>query len=281
LADLTAKDDRVIAIEHSRNFGSQRAFMSGMQIARGDGVILLDGDLQDPPDLIPALFAKWKEGYDVVYARRARREGSPLLALAARAFYRVFRAVAYVPVPLDAGDFAIMNRAVVRELIALPETDLFLRGLRAWVGFKQTGIDYLRPKRPFGRSTHSWWANFWWAKKAIFSFSFAPLEALGYLAAALTMVSFLGVAYELATWVWRPEAHHALFTIIVVVAFFGSLNLLGVALVGEYVIRIFDETKRRPRFVRTAIRHAGVRFAAGPELEGFLRERAQAGSMER
>src|SRR4051812_28184872 len=145
LSALTAKDRHVVAVEHSRNFGSQNAFVSGMQIATGDAVILLDGDLQDPPALIADFYAQWRAGYDVVYGRRTRREGSRLLALCCRAFYRVFRGVSSVSMPLDAGDFGLMDRKVVSELLALPETDQFVRGLRAWVGFKQVGVDYVRP----------------------------------------------------------------------------------------------------------------------------------------
>ena len=206
LKELTAKDDRVLAIEHSRNFGSQNAFLSGMEVATGDAVVLLDGDLQDPPEVIPALYEKWREGNEVVYGRRSKREMSAIMSLACRAFYRVFRGVAYVPVPVDAGDFSLMDRRVVDELLALPETDQFVRGLRAWVGFKQTGVDYVRPERAFGRSTHSRLKNLWWAKKAIFSFSFAPIEALSYAGAVLTLVSFLALVYELVDSRLRPDA---------------------------------------------------------------------------
>ena len=171
LEELTARDDHVLVIEHSRNFGSQNAFVSGMELARGEAVILLDGDLQDPPELIAAFYAKWREGNDVVYGRRVKREGSLLHALLVKAFYRLFRRVSDVPMPLDTGEFALMDRKVVNELLALPETDQFLRGLRAWVGFVQTGVDYVRPKRAFGRSTHTWLKNLWWARKAFFSFT--------------------------------------------------------------------------------------------------------------
>jgi len=275
LKDLTLQDEHVIAVEHSRNFGSQNAFVSGMQLARGDAVILLDGDLQDPPELIVEFYGKWREGYDVVYGRRAQREGSALLALCCRVFYRVFRGVSYVPMPLDAGDFSLMDRKVVRELLALPETDQFLRGLRAWVGFKQAGVDYVRPARRFGRSTHSWLANVWWAKKGFFSFSFVPLEVIGYAAAALTSLAFLAALYQIVDIVRHPERPHGISTIIVLIAFFGSLNLLAVAILGEYLIKIFEESKRRPKFIRKAIRHRDRRFSAGAEMDDFVRSRSQ------
>jgi dolichol-phosphate mannosyltransferase len=273
LKELTVKDAHVLAIEHSRNFGSQNAFVSGMQVALGDAVILLDGDLQDPPELIAAFYAKWREGNDVVYGRRSQREGSPLLALLAKTFYRVFRRFSEVRMPLDAGDFALMDRRVVNELLALPESDQFLRGLRAFVGFKQTGIDHVRPKRIFGRSTHSWLKNVWWAKKAIFSFSFAPIELLGYAAVAMTTLSFGALVYQLIAAVRHPEMPHGISAIIVLIAFFGSLNLLAIALVGEYLIKVFEETKRRPKFIRKAIRHGDEHFTTAADIDGFLRSR--------
>ena len=167
------------------------------------------------PEVIPALYEKWREGNDVVYGRRSRREAPAIMAMAYKAFYRVFRAASYVPVPLDAGDFALMDRRVVDELLALPETDQFLRGLRAWVGFKQTGVDYVRPERAFGRSTHSRLKNLWWAKKAIFSFSFLPIEVLGYVAAAMTALSFAAVVYEIVDSLRRPELSHGVSALIV------------------------------------------------------------------
>jgi dolichol-phosphate mannosyltransferase len=271
----------VIAVEHSRNFGSQNAFISGMQLATGDAIILLDGDLQDPPELIAQFYAKWREGYDVVYGRRARREGSALLALCCKVFYRLFRGISSVPMPLDAGDFGLMDRKVVAELLALPEAEQFLRGLRAWVGFKQVGIDYVRPQRRFGRSTHSWLANVWWAKKAIFSFTFAPIELLGYSAAALTTLAFLAVVYQVVDIARYPGRPHGISTIIVLVAFFGSLNLLALSIIGEYLIKIFEETKRRPRFIRTGIRRGKELLSGGEEVERFVRERTQLAASRR
>jgi len=276
LTALAAQDPHVLAVEHSRNFGSQNAFLSGMELATGDAVVLLDGDLQDPPEVIPSFYEKWREGHDVVYGRRSRREMSALMSFSCRVFYRVFRGVAYVPVPVDAGDFSLMDRRVVDQLLALPETDQFLRGLRAWVGFKQTGVDYFRPERAFGRSTHSRLKNLWWAKKAIFSFSFAPIEVLGYLGAALTTLSLLAIVGVVADRLLRPEIPHGIATIIVLIAFFGSLNLLAISVVGEYLIRTFEEVKRRPRFIRKALWHAGAALSSPAELETFVARRRAA-----
>ena len=276
LKTLTAKDDRVLAVEHSRNFGSQNAFVSGMELATGDAVVLLDGDLQDPPEVIPALYEKWRAGNDVVYGRRAEREGSAILSIACKAFYRVFRRVSYVPVPLDAGDFALMDRRVVDELLRLPETDQFLRGLRAWVGFRQAGVDYRRPERMFGRSTHSPLKNFWWAKKAIFSFSFAPVEVLSTLGATMTVLSFAAVVYEVLASILRPDRPRGVSIAVALIVFFGSLNLLAIAVVGEYLIRTFEEVKRRPRFIRKALWHRGTALSSADEIARFVGRRRSA-----
>ena len=273
LGELTAQDDHVLAIEHSRNFGSQNAFISGMQLAQGDAVILLDGDLQDPPELIPEFYAKWREGYDVVYGRRKKREGSPGFAFLAGSFYRIFRAVSDVPMPLDAGDFALMGRKVVDALLAFPETDQFLRGLRAWVGFKQVGVDYVRPRRAFGRSTHGFLRSVWWARKAIFSFTFLPIELLGYAAAMMTALSVIALVYQGIDTLLHPEVPLGISTVILLIAFLGSLQLLAIAIVGEYVIKILEEAKQRPQFIRKAIQYGGARLTAPAEIHSFVQGR--------
>jgi dolichol-phosphate mannosyltransferase len=273
LKELTNTDEHVFAIEHSRNFGSQNAFVSGMQLATGDAVILLDGDLQDPPELIAAFHAKWREGNDVVYGRRVKREGSLVSALFAKAFYRVFRAISDVPIPLDAGDFALMDRKVVDQLLALPETDQFLRGLRAWVGFKHAGVDYVRPKRVFGRSTHGFWKNVWWAKKGIFSFSSRPLEWLGHLGALSTVLSSCALVYLGVDALRRPEVARGTAAIGALIAFFGSLNLLAVATLGEYLIKALEEAKRRPKFIRKALRHGNQHLVTAAAIDDFVRKR--------
>ena len=273
LEELTAQDEHVLAIEHSRNFGSQNAFLSGMQLASGEAVILLDGDLQDPPELISEFYAKWREGHDVVYGRRAKREGSVVFQHLVRVFYRIFRGVAEVPMPLDAGDFSLMDRRVVDALLAFRETDQFLRGLRAWVGFKQTGVDYVRPKRAFGRSTHSFLKNVWWARKGVFSFTFVPIELLGYTGATMTALSCLALIYQGIDTLLHPEATHGISTIIILIAFFGSLQLLAIAVVGEYVIKILEEAKQRPRFIRKAIRHRGAHICTPAEIDSFVQGR--------
>ena len=221
LESLVENDIHVIAIEHSRNFGSQSAFLSGMEISTGDAVILLDGDLQDPPEIIEQFYQKYIEGFDVVYGRRVKREGNKTMSVLYKIFYRLFRSVSYIPIPLDAGDSSLMDRKVVSELIKMPETDQFLRGLRAWIGFKQTGVDYVRPERMFGQTTNNWRKNIGWARKAIFSFSFVPLELLTYLGWILTVFSFLAIILQIILYFMLPGNPHGITTIIVLMLFFG------------------------------------------------------------
>ena len=254
LQEFVNKDSHTIAIEHSRNFGSQAAFLSGMEISTGDGVILLDGDLQDPPELIEQFYAKFIQGYDVIYGRRVAREGNQSLAFFYKLFYRLFRSVSYVPMPLDAGDFSLMHRKVVDELVKLPETDQFMRGLRAWVGFRQIGVDYIRPERMFGVTTNNWRKNLAWARKAIFSFSYVPLELMTYLGIALTAFSFLAIIWVVIVALFIDHTlPRGIPTIIVLILFFGGINMLSVAVLGEYQAKILEETKRRPKFIRRNI----------------------------
>ena len=205
LAALAARDPRVVVINHSRNFGSQSAFTSGMRIATGDAVILLDGDLQDPPELIESFYQKWLEGYDVVYGERVQREATWFLQIAYKAFYRLFRSASYVPIPLDAGDFSLIARRVVEALNSLPENNRFMRGLRAWVGYRQTGVPYVRPERMFGRTTNSLLKNLGWARKAILSFSYAPLDLITWLALATVGLSFLAIVLQVISRLFFPD----------------------------------------------------------------------------
>lgn len=250
LAELAAQDGRVTVINHTRNFGSQSAFTSGMRLARGDAVVLLDGDLQDPPELIEQFVDKWREGYDVVYGVRARRETGLFMRLAYKAFYRVFRAMAYVPVPLDAGDFSLLDRRVVEALNSLPERNRFLRGLRAWVGFRQTGVPHLRPDRPFGRTTNSLLRNIGWARRAIVSFSFAPLELITALALMTVAGSFVGIAFQIALRLLYPgSTPSGMSTLIALILFIGGVQLLCLSIIGSYLAHVYEEVKRRPPYI--------------------------------
>ncbi|MES1188177.1 MAG: NAD-dependent epimerase/dehydratase family protein [Myxococcales bacterium] len=263
IRELSARDRHVLGISHSRNFGSQAAFRSGMEIATKNACVLLDGDLQDPAELIGAFVGKWKEGFDIVYGRRVKREASLFARLAYKLFYRIFDAFSYLHIPHDAGDFSLIDRRAVKAMLRYPERDFFLRGIRASVGFKQTGIDYHRPKRMFGHSTNSFFRNVGWAKKGILSFSYTPLSALSFFGTLLFgLTVLLGAAQFASRLLFPTAAPKGATTIILCILFFGSFNLLGIAIVGEYIAKILEETKRRPHFIRnTIIRRGEVRSA--------------------
>ncbi|WP_233234453.1 NAD-dependent epimerase/dehydratase family protein [Bordetella sp. LUAb4] len=257
IEEISARDPHVIGISHSRNFGSQMAFRSGMELATMNSVVLLDGDLQDPPELIEAFHEKWDEGYDVVYGRRIKREMPWHWGLMYKAFYRVFAAFSYVPIPYDAGDFSLMDRRVVGWLLQCSERDLFMRGLRAYVGFKQVGVDYIRPERMFGRSTNNLLKNIDWAKRGIFSFSNAPLALLTSTGFAMLGISLVLCVVVAVLKIFFPDiAPRGATTLLITILLFGSLNLFALGLVGEYVGKIMLEVKGRPRLIRSAlIRH--------------------------
>ena len=254
IRDISQQDPHVVGISHSRNFGSQMAFRSGMELSTKDGVVLLDGDLQDPPELISAFYSKWEEGYEVVYGRRTKREMPWYWGLMYKIFYRVFAIFSYVSIPLDAGDFSLMDRRVVGWLLNCPERDLFVRGLRAYVGFRQTGVDYVRPARLFGSSTNSLIKNIEWAKKGIFSFSNTPLTILtsvGVVSLGLSTAAAIAVALLR---IFIPDiAPRGTTTLLIAILVFGSLNIFAIGLVGEYVAKIMTEVKRRPSFIRSGL----------------------------
>jgi glycosyltransferase involved in cell wall biosynthesis len=247
-----------------------------MEISTGDAVVLMDGDLQDPPEIIPKFYEKWHTGeHDVVYGVRVKREMKPHIEILYKLFYKIFRNLSYVPIPRDAGDFSMIDRKVVKEIVALPETEQFLRGLRAWVGFKQTGVDYVRPERMFGVSTNNWRKNIWWAKKAIFSFSFVPLELMSYAGVILMLMSVLGIFAQFVAWIISPNPPEGATTIIMLILFFGGLNLLGLSFLGEYVSKIFEETKKRPKFIRTKIRVGEKLYKTSDEIRALVAERTK------
>lgn len=259
IRDISARDPHVIGITHARNFGSQSAFKSGMELASKEACVLLDGDLQDPPELIEEFVIKWREGADVVYGRRIKRDMPILLEACYRGFYRIFAAMSEVPIPKDAGDFSLMDRSVVYWMLQCEERDAFLRGLRAYVGFKQVGVDYVRPERMFGVTTNNWLKNIGWAKKGIFSFSRMPLHlltAFGGLATLGTVI--LAITSILIRLLSPGSTPKGMTYLSLLIMFFGSTIILGIGLLGEYIGKIFEETKARPAFIRHSIIVRGV-----------------------
>jgi dolichol-phosphate mannosyltransferase len=257
--EISKSDHRVLGINHSRNFGSQAAFRSGMEIANKNAVVVMDGDLQDPPELIKDFVVKWRDGADVVYGRRVKRVAPWYMQMSYKIFYRLFSRFAYIKIPHDAGDFSLLDNRVVQHLLQFPEHDMFLRGLRAYVGFHQVGVDYVRPERKFGRSTNNFFRNLDWAKKGLFSFSYAPLNLLARFSYILFLIAMVGGLYQVLSIIFFPEsAPRGITTLILVNLVFGAVIVLAIGLVGEYVARIFDEVKRRPRFIRHSIIKNGI-----------------------
>ena len=255
LADLARKDPEVVVINHTRNFGSQAAFTSGMQLCTGSMVVLMDGDLQDPPEIIPSFFEQWQRGYEVVYGVRVKREATRFLQLAYKAFYRLFHALSYVEVPRDAGDFSLMDRRVIDAINGMDERDRFLRGLRAWVGFRQIGVPYLRPERMFGVTTNNLRKNIAWARKGIFSFSFVPLEIIFYLALAVSALAATAIVVY-AVLYFAAGAPTGFMTLLSSLLVLGSIQLLSLAVIGDYVARVLEEVKHRPHFlIRSVFNH--------------------------
>jgi dolichol-phosphate mannosyltransferase len=265
IRQLSRDDRRVWGISHSRNFGSQAAFSSGMQLSTMNACVLMDGDLQDPPELIEAFVAKWREGYDVVYGRRVKRVAPLWMQLCYKAFYRLFDYFSYLNIPKDAGDFSLIDRRVVESMLRFPERDLFLRGVRAFVGFKQTGVDYIRPERMFGTTTNSLSKNISWAKKGILSFSNTLLTMLSFFGGALFLLTIVLMVVQTTLRLIAPTlAPPGVTTLLLTIMFFGSVNLLGVGILAEYIAKVFEEVKQRPLFIRRGIIKDGeVRRTAG------------------
>ncbi|MEK7149045.1 MAG: glycosyltransferase family 2 protein [Patescibacteria group bacterium] len=249
LKGIAKRDSHVTVITHSINSGTSNAYSSGMMQSLGDAVILLDGDLQDPPELIPKLLEQWQSGYEIVYGVRTKREGSFSVNVLPKFFYRVFRYLSYAKIPLDAGDFSLMDRKVVDAINAMPERHRIIRGLRALVGFRHTGIEYVRPERYSGTSTYNLKSYMRWARKTIFSFSYAPLEVFFYISLfSFLLSSLLMIVYAIRL-ITGDGAFLSFQTVLVFLFFFGSVQLLSISVIGEYIGIIFDETKQRSRFI--------------------------------
>jgi polyisoprenyl-phosphate glycosyltransferase len=254
IQEISKNDHKVLGVNHSRNFGSQIAFISGMVIASKDAVVLLDGDLQDPPFLIEKFYEKWIEGNDVVYGRRVKREMGRITEFQYKMFYRILSKYSYLDIPRDAGDFSLLDKKVVKLILSFPEKDIFLRGVRAYIGLKQTGVDYIRPERRFGKSTNNFMKNIDWAKRGIFSFSNSPLALLSTGGMLLLLISIMMILTFIALRVLFPDqAPEGATSILVSIFTFGALNILAIGIVGEYIGKILIEVKQRPRLIRESI----------------------------
>ncbi len=250
-SDLAKKDKKVKVILMSRNFGSpQPSFIAGLNFCKGDAAVLLHGDIQDPPELIPEFIQKWENGFDVVYGIREIRKGySWLMNFFYRSFYHILSKLAYIQIPLNAGEFSLIDRQVINELVKLDEYDYYLRCLRAFIGFKQIGILYVRDARVKGRSTESFWSGLWWAKTIIVNFSFKPLTWISQLAFIAVVASFLSIVLFLISYFFNPASPKGIPTLFVLILFIGGIQLLALSVIAEYLSKIFLEVKRRPRYI--------------------------------
>lgn len=256
---VSEQNSRVIGISHSRNFGSQAAFMSGLRMCSGDAAVLLDGDLQDPPSLIEDFHAEWIKGAEVVYGVRVKREMGALTEGMYKGFYWLFSKLTPFTVPRNAGDFSLMDRRVVDHIKAFPEKDLFLRGIRAYAGFKQRGVDYVRPERQFGVSTNNLWKNIEWAKRGIFSFTVFPISLLSLLTLAFGIIFAIFGMFTIISKLFLPiSVPDGLTTIILLILFVGGLQLFSIAVIGEYIGKILNETKNRPLFIISTYIRNGI-----------------------
>lgn len=261
ISQLCYNDQHVIGITHSRNFGSQSAFISGMELSSGDAVVLMDGDGQDPPEIIADFIVKWEEGFDVIYGERVKREAPFYMQILYKLFYRIFHHLSDVPIPVDAGDFSLIDKKVVHYILKFTEKDIFIRGLRAWVGFKQTGVPYRRPERLFGISTNSFSKNFWWAKKGIFSFSKKPLQLIQTIGFAVFLVTFiLSLFYLIEYFINPPQNAKGIPTLILIMLGLGGIQLISISVLGDYLGKVIDEVKNRPKYIRSKIFYNGKQF---------------------
>jgi dolichol-phosphate mannosyltransferase len=253
IREITKKDKNVIGISHTRNFGSQSAFLSGMKVASGDAVILLDGDLQDPPELIEEFYNKWISGYDIVYGVRTKREVNIFMQLAYKGFYRIFNKVASFKVPVDAGDFSLIDRKFVKILADFSEYDIFIRAMRAYVGGKQIGVNYIRPERLFGTSTNNFLKNLGWASKGILSVSRIPLSLMSLISiVGFIFTLILLISITILTFTIDRELISQTKLLLVLLSlsiFISSLSFLAVGINGEYIGRILEESKKRPKYL--------------------------------
>jgi dolichol-phosphate mannosyltransferase len=246
---IAARDEHLRLLRLSRNFGHQVALTAGLDAARGDAVVLIDADLQDPPELIPELVARWEEGVDVVYAVRERRDGESRLRLLAIAlFYRLFRRLAATDIPADTGDFRLLSRRAVDSLARMPERARYLRGMTSWIGFRQVGVPYHRDPRFAGSSKYPFAKLLRLASDGIASFSVAPIRLLTRLGFVMIVFCAGVLAWTLYTRFFTHNAPQGWTSVLAIVLLLGGIQMLGMGIVGQYIARIFEETKQRPLY---------------------------------
>ena len=249
LLEFNHRDKNIKIVNLSRNFGKEIALTAGIDYARGAAVIPIDADLQDPPELISQLIARWREGYDVVYATRRSRQGdSWLKKISARAFYRTIGRMSHVPIPANTGDFRLLDRRVVEAIKKLPERTRFMKGLFAWVGYKQTSVLFDREPRFSGKTTWNYWKLWNFALDGIISFSFLPLKVWSYVGIGISFVSLIyALMLVVRTLVYGVDVP-GYASLMVAILFLGGIQLITLGVLGEYLGRVYEEVKGRPLY---------------------------------
>lgn len=248
--ELHEKDPRVKIVSFSRNFGHQIAITAGMDYAQGDAVVIIDADLQDPPDVIAELIKKWREGYEVVYAVRKERKGESKFKLwTAALFYRLIDKITGVNIPRDTGDFRLLDRKAVDALRRMREHHRFMRGMSVWVGFKQTGVEYVREERYAGETKYPLRKMIRFALDGITSFSYFPLQLATYLGFIIAGISVVAILVTIVLRLSGSRAFYGQASTLVTVLFLGGIQLISLGIIGEYLGRIYDEVKQRPLYI--------------------------------
>lgn len=256
---LRAHDTRIAILDLSRNFGKEIAMTAGLEHARGNAIVVIDADLQDPPELIPELVKYWEDGWDMVYAQRIERRGETVLKkLTAHWFYRLMQRVGRVRIPENVGDYRLLSRRAVDALLQLREQHRFMKGLFAWIGFPQIGVPYHRDPRFAGRSTWDYWRLWNFALDGITSFTTTPLKWATYLGLIIACVSFIYSAVIILQKILYGNPVKGYPSLMVVILFLGGVQLIFLGIIGEYLGRMFDETKRRPLYFLTAFHPAAT-----------------------
>ena len=249
LDEFHKRDHRWKVVHLSRNFGHQAAFLAGLENCTGEFIGMIDGDLQDPPELMIEFYKKLLEGYDVVYGVRKNRKEGFLKKFSYSTYYKLIDSISAVPIPLDSGDFCMMRRVVLNEILVSKEQSLFLRGTRSWVGFKQFGYSYDRDKREMGQTKYTLRKLFQLAYNGIYSFSTFPIKLLTQLGVIVVLGSLLYILYALYIKFHDPHTPQGFTTLAVAIFFFSGVQLIALGIIGEYVLRIYDESRKKPLYI--------------------------------
>ncbi|WP_129708694.1 glycosyltransferase family 2 protein [Priestia megaterium] len=250
IKEYSEQDPAVVLLDFARNFGHQIAITAGMDYARGEAVVVIDADLQDPPELILEMIEKWKQGFDVVYAKRTKRKGETYFKKQTAAmFYRFLRAMTDIDIPLDTGDFRLLDRKVCNQMNSIQEKNRFVRGLVSWVGFKQIAVEYERDERLAGESKYPLKKMLKLSMDGITSFSYKPLKLASYAGVTLSGIGFIYLLVVLYLKLFTDSTITGWSSLIVIQLFFSGIILIILGMIGEYIGRIYDETKNRPLYI--------------------------------